>query len=458
MRTFSEQVLNRHFFDRNTTLKTYAKKYERLGDHRMGNKQGRIGILVGGGPAPGINSVISAAVIEANISSREVLGIRNGYEFLVTGDTSQTVDLTIEDVTTIHTQGGSILHTSRTNPTRRKEDLETCVATLKKLNISHLITIGGDDTAFGASEIARAADGDIRVAHVPKTIDNDLPLPGDMPTFGYETARHVGAGIVMNLKEDSRTTNRWYFIVAMGRHAGHLSLGIGKAAASTITIIPEEFPRDTVSLAEVCDVLEGAILKRRISGRPDGVAIIAEGIASKLNLSDLRKISGVEIPRDEYGNIKLADLPLARILRIEIERRFNERGEAMGIVDLTLGYELRSAPPIPFDIDYTRTLGHGAVSFLLSDPAEDNRTTQGAMICVVDNQLRAVPFEDMRDPKTGKTAIRMVDTHSLYYDVARRYMIRLEQSDLEDDELLQQLADMASMQPDAFKRRFAVKS
>ena len=424
----------------------------------MGNNQGRIGILVGGGPAPGINSVISAAVIEAVISGHEAVGIKNGYEFLVKGDTSQTVDLTIEDVTTIHTQGGSILHTSRTNPTKHQEDLETCVTTLKKLNISHLITIGGDDTSFGASEIARAANGEVRVAHVPKTIDNDLPLPGNMPTFGYETARHVGAGIVMNLKEDSRTTNRWYFIVAMGRHAGHLALGIGKAAASTITLIPEEFPSDTVSLAEVCDVLEGAILKRRVSGRPDGVAVIAEGIASKLNMSDLRKISGLEIPRDEYGNIKLADFPLARILRTEIERRFSDRGEAMGIVDLTLGYELRSAAPIPFDIDYTRTLGHGAVSFLLSDPAEGSGTSQGAMICVVDNQLRAVPFEDMRDSNTGKTAIRMVDTNSLYYDVARRYMIRLEQSDLEDNELVQQLAGITSMQPHAFKRRFALKS
>ncbi|MBC8453183.1 MAG: 6-phosphofructokinase [Chloroflexi bacterium] len=424
----------------------------------MANKNGRIGILVGGGPAPGINSVISAAVIEAVNSGHEAVGIKNGYEFLVKGDTSQSVSLGIADVSTIHTQGGSILHTSRTNPTRRAKDLETCVATLKKMNISYLITIGGDDTSYGASEIARAANGAIRVAHVPKTIDNDLPLPGDMPTFGYETARHVGAGIVMNLKEDSRTTNRWYFIVAMGRHAGHLALGIGKASASTITLIPEEFPQSTVTLSEVCDVLEGAILKRRISGRPDGVAIIAEGIASKLSMSDLRNISGVEIPRDEYGNIRLADLPLARILRAEVERRFRERGEAMGIVDLTLGYELRSAPPIPFDIDYTRTLGHGAVSFLLSDPDQDERTRQGAMICIVDSQLQAVPFEDMRDPETGKTIIRMVDTNALYYDVARRYMIRLEQSDLEDEETLKQLADSASMQPDAFKRRFTVTS
>jgi len=424
----------------------------------MAKKPGRIGILVGGGPAPGINSVISAAVIEAVNSNYEAVGIKNGYEFLVKGDTSQTVHFDLEDIATIHTQGGSILHTSRTNPTKRDEDLETCISTLRKLNVHYLITIGGDDTSYGASEIARKADGDIRVAHVPKTIDNDLPLPGDMPTFGYETARHVGAGIVMNLKEDSRTTNRWYFIVAMGRHAGHLALGIGKASASTLTLIPEEFRQPTISLSEVCDVLEGAILKRKVSGRPDGVAIIAEGIASKLNVNDLRNIAGIEIPRDEYGNIRLADLPLARILRTEVERRFKERGEAMDIVDLTLGYELRSAPPIPFDIDYTRTLGHGAVRFLLSDVPENKRTDRGAMICMVDSQLKAVPFEDMRDPKTGKTTIRMVDIDNLYYDVARRYMIRLENSDLEDTELLAKLAEQAAMRPDAFKRRFALKS
>lgn len=424
----------------------------------MANKNGRIGILVGGGPAPGINSVISAAVIEAVHSGYEAVGIKNGYEYLVKGDTSQTVSLDIDDVTTLHTRGGSILHTSRTNPTKRTEDLETCIATLKKLNINNLITIGGDDTSFGASEIARVAQGVIRVAHVPKTIDNDLPLPGGMPTFGYETARHVGSGIVMNLKEDSRTTNRWYFIIAMGRHAGHLALGIGKSSASTITLIPEEFTGETVSLSEVCDVLEGAILKRRTLNRPDGIAIIAEGIVGKLNIKDLRNISGVEIPRDEYGNIRLADLPIARILRAEVERRFSERGEAMSIVDLTLGYELRSAPPIPFDIDYTRTLGHGAVRFLLSSPAENSGTAKGAMICTVDNRLQPVPFEDMRDAKTGKTIVRMVDTDNLYYDVARRYMTRIEQSDLDDEATLRKLAESALMQPAAFKNRFAVKS
>ena len=166
----------------------------------------------------------------------------------------------------------------------------------------------------------------------------------------------------------------------------------------------------------------------------------------------------MEIPRDEYGNIRLADLPFARILRAEVERRFAKRGEAMSIVDLTLGYELRSAPPIPFDIDYTRTLGHGAVRFLLSDPEENTGTVRGAMICTVDNRLQPVPFEDMRDANTGKTIVRMVDTDNLYYDVARRYMTRIEQSDLNDEEMLGKLAASASMQPTVFKNQFTVKS
>ena len=434
----------------------YGKRGERRMTTTEGHSLGSIGILVGGGPAPGINSVISAAVIEAERLGYEVIGINNGYEYLVKGDVTQTVKLTTDDVSTIHTRGGSILHTSRTNPTKRAEDLKTCVSTLGKLGIKYLITIGGDDTSFGASEIARAAGGKILVAHVPKTIDNDLPLPGNMPTFGYETARHVGSEILLSLKEDSRTTNRWYFIVAMGRHTGHLALGIGKASAATITLIPEEFSGKTVSLSEVCDALEGAILKRRSLDRPDGVAIVAEGIASKLDIKDLRNIAGVETPRDQYGNIRLADLPFARILRAEVERRFRERGDAMDIVDLTLGYELRSAAPIPFDIDYTRTLGHGAVTFLHSDH-KNKAIAEGAMICIVGNKLEPVAFEDMRDSTTGKTIVRKVDTSNLYYDVARRYMTRIEESDLIDEVKLRKLANVASMQPDAFKRRFIFK-
>jgi 6-phosphofructokinase len=279
----------------------------------------RLGILVGGGPAPGINSVISAVTIEAINSGLEVIGIYDGFEHLMKGRTDMVRQLTIPDVSRIHFDGGSILRTSRANPTRTPEDLQNTVKALRELGIRYLVTIGGDDTAFSASEVVKAAGGNIRVAHVPKTIDNDLPLPGGMPTFGFETARHVGTELVRNLMEDSRTTNRWYFVVAMGRKAGHLALGIGKAAGATITVIGEEFPKERITLAEVCDVLEGAILKRRVMGRKDGVAVIAEGIGEKIDPEELAKIPGVEVERDPHGHIRLGEIPLATILKREIQ-------------------------------------------------------------------------------------------------------------------------------------------
>jgi 6-phosphofructokinase 1 len=414
----------------------------------------RLGILVGGGPAPGINSVISAVTIEAINSGLEVIGIYDGFEHLMKGRTDMVRQLTIPDVSRIHFDGGSILRTSRANPTRTPEDLQNTVKALRELGIRYLVTIGGDDTAFSASEVVKAAGGNIRVAHVPKTIDNDLPLPGGMPTFGFETARHVGTELVRNLMEDSRTTSRWYFVVAMGRKAGHLALGIGKAAGATITVIGEEFPKERITLAEVCDVLEGAILKRRVMGRKDGVAVIAEGIGEKIDPEELAKIPGVEVERDPHGHIRLGEIPLATILKREIQRRFKERGEKMTIVDVTLGYELRCAPPIPFDIDYTRTLGYGAVKFLLSEP-KDDKVKEGGMVCLVGGRLEILPFDELRDPVTGRTKVRLVDINSEHYKVAREYMIRLEREDLENPEMLAKLAAAAKMTPEEFKKKFA---
>jgi 6-phosphofructokinase 1 len=370
------------------------------------------------------------------------------------GRTDMVRQLTIPDVSRIHFDGGSILRTSRANPTRTPEDLQNTVKALRELGIRYLVTIGGDDTAFSASEVVKAAGGNIRVAHVPKTIDNDLPLPGGMPTFGFETARHVGTELVRNLMEDSRTTNRWYFVVAMGRKAGHLALGIGKAAGATITVIGEEFPKERITLAEVCDVLEGAILKRRVMGRKDGVAVIAEGIGEKIDPEELAKIPGVEVERDPHGHIRLGEIPLATILKREIQRRFKERGEKMTIVDVTLGYELRCAPPIPFDIDYTRTLGYGAVKFLLSEP-KDDKVKEGGMVCLVGGRLEILPFDELRDPVTGRTKVRLVDINSEHYKVAREYMIRLEREDLENPEMLAKLAAAAKMTPEEFKKKFA---
>ena len=226
----------------------------------------KLAILVGGGPAPGINGVISAATIEGINQGFEVLGIRDGYKWLAQRDTDHCVNLTIGDVKDIHLRGGSILGISRTNPTKSETSMDNVLKALNKLGATALVSIGGDDTAFSASQIYKKASGKIRVAHVPKTIDNDMPLPGSTPTFGFETARHHGVHLVRNLAEDARTTSRWYIIISMGRTAGHLALGIAKAAAATLAIIPEEFRGREVSVNEICDIVIGSIIKRRAEG------------------------------------------------------------------------------------------------------------------------------------------------------------------------------------------------
>ena len=416
----------------------------------MNVHDGRVGILMGGGPAPGINSAISAATIESVNRGREVVGILDGFSHLMKGRTDMTLPLGIADVSQIHHRGGSIIRTSRDNPTRRAADLQATVSSLERLGISYLVTIGGDDTAFSASEVSRHAGHRIRVAHIPKTIDNDLPLPGNMPTFGYETARHLGTELVRNLIEDFRTTNRWYFVTAMGRAAGHLALGIGKAAAATLTIIPEEFPDDRVSVRQVCDVLETAIFKRRVMGKERGLAVVAEGVAEKFDPEELAEIPGVEVSRDQHGHLRLGDIQLEKTLRREIQRRFATRGENLAIIDSNVGYELRSYPPIPFDIDYTRSLGYGAANFLLNGSGND-----GGLICLVDGQIEVMPFGQLRDPQTGRTRVRRVDINGDGYRVARRYMIRLEKADLMNPSMLRDLAQHAGLSSEGFVQRYS---
>src|ERR1700678_1214753 len=180
----------------------------------------RLALLVGGGPAPGINGVISAVTIEAINNNIQVFGIRDGFKWLVQGDREFVRRLTIDDVKDQALRGGSMLGTARTNPTKSAQDMKNVLDVFRDLNVDALVTIGGAPTAFSASQVYKSAGGKILVAHVPKTIDNDLPLPGSTPTFGFETARQLGVMVVRNLAEDARTTGRWYLIVSMGRAAG----------------------------------------------------------------------------------------------------------------------------------------------------------------------------------------------------------------------------------------------
>jgi 6-phosphofructokinase 1 len=406
---------------------------------------GRLAILVGGGPAPGINSVISAATIEAVNDGFEVLGIWDGFKWLMREDTSQVRQLHIDDVSRIHLEGGSLLRTSRENPTKSEETMRAVIETLRGLRITHLVTIGGDDTALSASYVAEWSNHQIRTVHVPKTIDNDLPLPNHVPTFGFQTARHVGVELVRNLMEDARSTKRWYIVTAMGRKAGHLALGIGKAAGATLTVIGEEFTSDTVAFSDICDIVEGAIIKRRAMGHPYGVAILAEGLIEKFDPQELAELQDVE--RDEHGHIRFAEVDLSRKVKAEAQGRLSQRHIRVTITNKNIGYELRCADPIPFDASYCRDLGYSAIRFLLNGGT-------GAMVTIQGGRLVPIPFDDIREPGTGKTRVRLVDIESEGYRVAREYMIRLEREDFEYSAWVEKLAQAANLTPGEFRQRF----
>lgn len=467
----------------------------------------RLALVVGGGPAPGINGVISAVTIEASNRGIDVFGIEDGYKWMVKPGPLKELRSLMEgnshenfiekmsrqnashirflpryEVAAQYIRGGSLLGTSRTNPTKKKEDMDQVLRVFNTLEIDALVSIGGDDTAYSASQIYKhfkESGRYLRVAHVPKTIDNDLPLPGSTPTFGFETARHFGVSAVRNIAEDARTTSRWYLVVCMGRAAGHLALGIGKAAAATLTIIPEEFgigangKPNKITFKHLCDVVIGTILKRIANGKSYGVVVLAEGLIESVK-DELPKILERTNGKygtykvDDFGNLSMGEIAFAELVRDLLTERLSDDpkrarqlheilglavkpyGHEVPFIAKDLGYELRCADPIPFDAEYTRDLGYSAVKFLLSDEA----TQYGAVIGFIQGSMKPMKFEDMLDPETKKMKTRLVNVKGEGFEVARRYMIRLEKRDFDNEATLAKLAAVAKMTPEQFHEDF----
>ncbi len=409
-------------------------------------KEPVVGILVGGGPAPGINGVIAAATIEARNQGWKVLGFLEGLKYLEQGDAGRTIDLDIPDVSRIHFTGGSILLTSRRGSVQDREVCKRVVEALRSRGVEALITIGGDGTAGAAARLAACAGDMLQVVHVPKTIDNDIPLPGGLSTFGYQTARHYGVSVVQSLMEDAKTTGRWYLVVTMGRNAGHLALGIGKAAGASLTLIPEEFGEEHLKLTDLALPIEATILRRLSEGRRDGVVVLAEGLAERIDPKELQRQHGME--RDPHGKIRLTDLPMGYALRKHITESFKERGVEVSIMEKLVGYELRCAAPIPFDAEYTRDLGFGAMNAIATG-------NENGIVCRHMGRVVVFPFDHFADPRTGTTRIRYVDTHTESFLVSTRYQLRLRRKNLEDPEERAKLAATARMDEESLVRRYS---
>jgi 6-phosphofructokinase 1 len=245
--------------------------------------------------------------------------------------------------------------------------------------------------------------------------------------------------------EDARTTGRWYFGVTMGRPTGHLTLGIGKAASATCTIIPEEFHTETISLSDIVDIVEGSIVKRRAMGRSHGVALLAEALVERFDPAEVAELQDVD--RDAQGNIRVTEIDLGRKVKNEVQIRLEQRNIKVTIVDKTIGYELRCAPPVPYDAEYARDLGYAAVNHLFKGGS-------AALVTIQSGEFKPVAFSDVIDTATGRGRQRPVDVMSEGYQVARDYMVRLGPADFRDESWVEKLAKAAGLTKEDFHARF----
>ena len=361
-----------------------------------------VAILCAGGPAPGINTVISSVTKIFTKNGYNVLGINGGYKSLFADEPSfEYLDFDYADQ--IYSRGGSALKMSRYKP----KDEEFTAEFFKKNNVKLLVTIGGDDTASTANRLTKYLSREklnVKNIHVPKTIDNDLPLPEGTPTFGYHSAKEEGVRLASTIYEDARTSGNWFVVSAMGREAGHLALGIGTATHYPMIIIPEMFNRTKITFDKITKLVISSMVKRRIQGIDYGVAIISEGVFHFMSDEEIIE-TGVNFTYDEHGHPELGNVSKSHIfnmltqqqlksLRIKVKSRPNE-----------MGYELRCCRPVAYDLAYATRLGLGVYKLFKQD-------ITGCMT-MVDRKTEVTPLflKDVEDEK-GKVKPRLVEVDS----------------------------------------------
>jgi len=361
-----------------------------------------IAILCGGGPAPGINSVISAVSKIFLKSGFRVIGIHNGYKGLLDSNKSM-VDIDFEYADKIKNIGGSALKMSRHKP--KNEEFTTGFFT--ENNIKLLVTIGGDDTASTANRISKFLAGHsvkIQNIHVPKTIDNDLPLPESSPTFGYQSAKQQGVVIASTIYEDARTSGNWFVISAMGREAGHLAFGIGAACHFPMIIIPEIFNKTNITFDKITRMVISAIIKRKLLGIEYGVAIISEGVFHFMTDEEIDS-SNISFTYDDHGHPALGNVSKAHIFNILLQRKLKELNISVKSRPEELGYELRCITPVAFDLMYCSLLGYGVKKLF-------DEGVSGCMVTSAPNgDIAPLYLEDVTD-EHGKVKPRLVNIDS----------------------------------------------
>jgi len=320
----------------------------------------KIGILTGGGDCPGLNAVIRAVVRKGYFHYGDTfVGFLEGWRGVLENN---VIPLDLSAVGGILPRGGTILRTSRTNPAKRENGLDTCIATLQKNKLDALIAIGGDDTLSVAKKLH---DKGVKVIGVPKTIDNDLA--GTDYTFGFDTAVNIATEAIDRVHTTAEAHNRVMIVEVMGRDAGWIAIHSGIAGGADVILIPEQ-PFDVDDIAET-------IRQRHERGRYFSIIVVAEGARFSNNQSLI-----ADAPKDEFGHARLGGV--ANTLAQEIEKR-------TGIETRTviLGHVQRGGSPSAFDRVLATRYGLGAIEMV-------HRGEFGRMAALRGNKIVSVPIAD----------------------------------------------------------------
>jgi len=365
-----------------------------------------VAILCSGGPAPGINTVVCSIAKVFLKDGYRVIGINHGAKTLFT-DNVDTVDIDFDMADQYFNRGGSFLKMSRYKPDNSEFKADFFINN----NVELLVTVGGDDTASTANRITKflnKKDLAVRNIHVPKTIDNDLPLPDRLPTFGYHSAKNEGVRIASTVYEDARTSGNWFVVSSMGREAGHLAFGIGAACHYPMIIIPEMFKDVEVTFDRIIKLMVSSIIKRKIYGVDYGAIIISEGVFHFMSDKEIVN-SGIKFSFDDHGHPELGKVSKAHIFNVLLSEKLNELGIKVKSRPVEIGYEVRCCPPTAFDLKYCTLLGYGVKQLF------DEGKSGCIVVCHNNGRVLPLYLEDVEDPKTGKITPRLVDTQAQDY-------------------------------------------
>jgi ATP-dependent phosphofructokinase / diphosphate-dependent phosphofructokinase len=385
-------------------------------------QKGSVAILCGGGPAPGINTVVATIAKRFLSDGYKVLGLNYGYKTLFK-EKPDFVELNFDIADRIFCQGGSYLKMSRYKP----KDDEFSADFFKVHNVKLLVTIGGDDTASSANRLTKFLEKhDIKIQniHVPKTIDNDLPLPYNLPTFGYHTSKNEGTRIALTVYEDGRTSGNWFVVCSMGREAGHLAFGIGASAQYPMIIVPEMFKNVEVTYDRMIKMMISSIVKRMLLGIDYGGIIISEGVYHFMSDEEILK-SDVHFSYDEHGHPELGKVSKAHIFNSLLQVELNKLRINVKSRPVEIGYEVRCVDPIAFDLKYCSSLGNGVKELF-------DRGEKGCIVIArPDGRVEPLYLKDIADEK-GKIKPRLLDTESESFKLTFNSMDSIKEEDYDD--------------------------